>query len=424
MKMCDSQRFAEDEAAFATRVFEAMRALSTSDRPGVSRPAYSAIETGALARLAQIARGCGLHTTYDRAANLSITRPYDREAPAHIVLGSHIDTVPEGGNFDGLAGIVAGLMLLRRAERRGTAAPPLRLLALRGEESAWFGTCYIGSKLLTGRLGRQELALPHVGDGRPLSAHLAALGLPIEQIEQARPLDDLARYRAYLELHIEQGPVLVESGRPAAVVGGIRGNIRFPRIRCLGEAGHSGAVPNHLRHDPTVAVSHLIVALQEAVRQENAAGHDMVATTGVLHTEPDANAVARIAGEVTFSLDIRSDDAAVLARRHDWLEGELAAIADRLGVRFDTGTMVSVAPAACDPGLVRQLLAGQRRCGLGEAPPLPSGGGHDAATFAAAGVPSAMVFVRNRHGSHNPQESMEIADLIRGVDLLDATLLT
>jgi N-carbamoyl-L-amino-acid hydrolase len=304
-------------------------------------------------------------------------------------------------------------MLLRRAERRGTQAPPLRLLALRGEESAWFGTCYIGSKLLTGRLGRQELSLPHVGGGRPL-----------DQIEQARPLDDLSRYRAYLELHNEQGPLLVETARPTAVVGGIRGSIRFPRIRCLGEAGHSGAFPNHLRHDPTVAVSHLIVALQEAVRQENEAGHDMVTITGVLHAEPAANAVARIASEVTFSLDIRSDDAAVLARRCDWLKAELAMITDRLGVKFYTGAMVSVASAACDPGLVRQLLAEQRRCGLGEARPLPSGGGHDAATFAAAGVPAAMVFVRNRNGSQNPHESMEIADLIRGVDLLDLTLLT
>src|SRR5690606_15611818 len=125
-------------------------------------------------------------------------------------VGSHVDSVPFGGNFDGLAGVVAGLVCLLRAHRRGERfAKPVHVLAMRGEESAWFGPCYIGSKVLTGALLDADLNARHKGDGRTLEAHMADTGLPVDRIRTHVPLDDLSRIEAYLELHIEQGPLLI-----------------------------------------------------------------------------------------------------------------------------------------------------------------------------------------------------------------------
>jgi len=412
------------DRALAERLFDEIAALSTTDAPGVSRPAYSQIETQALACLERIATGEGLVARRDRAGNLCLALPQQADAPRHTVIGSHIDTVPQGGNFDGLAGIVAGVVLLARAHREGRLPPqPLQVLAMRGEESAWFGPCYIGSKLLTGTLGTGELAMPHRGDGRPLSAHLADLGLPMDEIAAGTPLTDLSRMQAYFELHIEQGPLLIDEGRAAAVVSGIRGNIRYGRMRCLGEAGHSGAVPRHLRHDPLLAVAELMIAVDAEVRSFESCGIDVVATTGILHTETEANAVSRIPGEIRFSLDMRSDDQTVLERFEKAVLSEMARIGEERGVRFDPGPRSSVAPAQCAPDLVDRLTRAMRRAVPAGAKLMPSGGGHDAATFANAGVPTAMLFVRNRNGSHNPDEAMEIADLLAGVDVLDQALL-
>src|SRR5690606_6715016 len=125
--------------------------------------------------------------------------------------------------FDGLAGVVAGLVCLLRAHRRGERfAKPVHVLAMRGEESAWFGPCYIGSKVLTGTLADSELGAKHKGDGRSLEAHMADTGLPIDEVRTGKPLIDLSKIEAYLELHIEQGPLLIGKGIPAAVVSGIR----------------------------------------------------------------------------------------------------------------------------------------------------------------------------------------------------------
>src|SRR5690606_10173979 len=140
---------------------------------------------------------------------------------------------------------------------------PLHVIAMRAEEGAWFGPCYIGSKVLTGQLEADELAAVHRGDKKTLADHMAACGLPVDRIRGHEPLDDLGRIAVYLELHIEQGPLLIGKILPAAAVSGIRGNIRFPDIVCRGEPGHSGAVPKAYRRDAVLAVADLLTRLDE-----------------------------------------------------------------------------------------------------------------------------------------------------------------
>lgn len=388
------------------------------DVEGVSRPAFSEIETRTLAFLEDFARREGLDVWYDAGLNANFCLPGDREAGRYTVIGSHVDSVPFGGNFDGLAGVVSGLLCLLRAKRRGTRfATPVHVLAMRGEESAWFGPCYIGSKALTGTLAAAELKAGHKGDGRSLDAHMDTLGIDMEPVRAGRPLMDLSRVAAYLELHIEQGPLLVGKGIPAAVVSGIRGNIRYRAVRCIGEAGHSGAVPRAFRRDPVLAMADLLVRLDESWATILAKGDDLVLTSGIVGTDPKMHAMTRIPDQISFSLDLRSQSARVLDEMRDLLKTEMAQIERDRKVRFELDEEMRVEPALCDPSLVSGLSAAMRDAGQ-EPFVMASGGGHDAAVFSAAGVPAGMVFVRNRNGSHNPQEAMELPDLLSATDIL------
>lgn len=411
---------ADPLSLLAHRIFDDLRAMSP-DGEGVSRPAYSATETRALDYLAGAARAHGLAARYDAGGNLWFSLPAHLDAQRFMVIGSHIDSVPEGGNFDGLAGVVAGLLVLIRARDRAPLRLPVKCVALRAEESAWFGSCYLGSKALTGQMTAAELAAPHKADGRPLAGHMTALGIDTAPIAAGVPLIPPAQIAGYLELHIEQGPLLAERDLPAAVVTGIRGNIRYRAVTCHGAGGHSGAVPRAYRHDPVLAMADLLTRLDDSWLHILQTGGDLVLTSGIVATDPARHAITRIADSVSFSLDIRSQSPEVLDHMRDYLHEEMADIARLRGVTFDTGPEIPAAPALMDPGMVDGLMAAMGRTGL--APfSMASGAGHDAAVFAQAGVPAAMIFVRNRNGSHNPREAMEIADLMMGTRIISSYL--
>jgi N-carbamoyl-L-amino-acid hydrolase len=384
----------------------------TKDVAGVSRPAYSKIETGTLEFLADFASENGLATGYDTALNGIYSLPQDADAKAHVYVGSHVDSVPQGGNYDGLAGVVCGLVCLLKAQReKNRFARPVRVLALRAEESAWFGPCYIASKALMGQLAKDERLARHKKDGKSLDDHMKAIGIEMKDIRAQKPLIDKAAMLAYLELHIEQGPLLIEQDMAAAVVSGIRGNLRHRNIRCDGEAGHSGAVPRAYRRDPVLAMADLLSRLDDSWLTILQKGEDLVLTSGMVATDPEKHAMSRIADHVCFSLDIRSQSAETLDDMRDMLAHEIKTIEQNRKVSFTLDNSLYVAPALCDPKIVDSLVAAMTRVGQ-EPFVMASGGGHDAAVFANAGVPTGMVFVRNRNGSHNPAEAMETADFL------------
>ncbi|MCQ4158613.1 Zn-dependent hydrolase [Roseomonas sp. GC11] len=401
----------------AERLFAALRALSF-DGTGITRECYTPVETAALRLVEQEARRLGLETGWDDGANLWACLPGTAPELPAVTCGSHLDSVPQGGNFDGAAGVIAGLLALARLKAAGfRPRRSLRLLALRGEESAFYGQAYLGSLALAGRLGPADLAARHVSGRGTLGEAMAATGLDTARIARGEPLADLSRMACWLELHIEQGPVLVARRMPVAVVTGIRGNLRHRAVECLGEAGHSGAVPRWLRHDAVFAVAELITRLDRHWRTLLERGRDLVVTSGILGTDPAEHAMARIPGRVTFSLDIRSQSPETLEGFYDLFLSECAGIAEERGVRFTPGRRIDAAPARMDEGLTALLREELRGMNLPDEP-LPSGAGHDAAVFANAGVPSAMIFVRNTHGSHNPMEAMAMEDFHAGAELL------
>ena len=231
------------------------------------------------------ARAHALETTRDDAANLVVTLPGSDPALPVLACGSHLDSVPRGGNYDGAAGVIAGLMALVQI-REANIVPrrTIRLYGLRGEESAAFGRAYIGSSALFGRLTGDDLAQKHAVTGRPLHDCMRDAGAAVERISAGEVLLDPASVFAWLELHIEQGPVLIARKLPVAVVTGIRGNVRHRTVTCIGEAGHSGAVPRWLRHDAVFAVAELLTRLDGHWQVLLGQGHDLVVTAGVLGT--------------------------------------------------------------------------------------------------------------------------------------------
>ncbi len=406
-----------DAEKTAARIFDDVAAFS-ADKTGISRPAFSSIETKTLKYLEDYARKQGLSVDYDAGQNAVFALPQDEQASKYVLVGSHVDSVPNGGNFDGLAGVIAGLLCLARAKHHGVQfSRPVKVIAMRAEESAWFGPCYIASKALLGKLEDDELSTLHKGDGRELGAHMADIGIDMNRVRQHKPLIDSDRIDAYIELHIEQGPLLIEKDMPAAVVSGIRGNIRHKKIRCIGEPGHSGAVPRAYRKDPVLAMADLLSRLDDSWLTILQKGQDLVLTSGMVGTDPEKHALSRIPDLVDFSLDFRSQSAEALDSMRDLLKQEMRTVERERGVRFEVDTELHTAPALCDGGIVDGLSASMASVNLNPFT-MPSGGGHDAAVFANAGIPAAMIFVRNKNGSHNPDEAMEIPDLIVGTNII------
>ncbi len=400
----------------AVALFQAMRDTDF-DGIGISRPSYDTGETRALQRIADIAAHEGLAVWWDATASLVVDLPGRHPGP-WVATGSHLDSVPQGGNYDGAAGVIAGLLALIAFRRAGLVPPrPVRLFGIRAEESAWFGRCYLGSLAMTGGLTAADLDRPHRNTGRPLADYMAAAGADMARIRRGDRLIDPADYIAFIEVHIEQGPFLESQGVPVGIVTGIRGNIRHHAVVCHGEAGHSGAVPRALRHDAVLAMAALMAQTDEQWQSELERGGDLVVTFGMVATDPDKHAMSRIPDEVRFSVDLRSQSRSTLETVYAALRAGADRIGRERGVRFAFDPPVLSPPGIVAGRLVDHLSGLCDRLALPHRR-LPSGGGHDAAVFAEAGIPTGMIFVRNQNGSHNPDEAMAIDDLMAATTVL------
>ena len=413
----------EGRLPFAERLLDAIR-TETADTVGVTRPAWSPEDESAARALAEAARELDLEVGYDIAGNLRCTLPGADPGAPGVLTGSHLDSVPTGGHYDGLAGVVAGLVTLAALRDCGaTPACDLTVAGLRGEESVWYGIAYIGSRLAVGSLPPEALdRLRRDDTGRTLAEHMAEVGVDVEALRAARePPVSAANTRAFLELHIEQGPVLVGEGLPVGIPTTIRGNVRFPYAHCSGTYGHSGATPREWRHDAALAVVELVRTLDEYwIEREREGVPDTVFTVGKLFTDPAHHAMTKVPGRCDFTLNFGGTTKEFL----DACRDRAHALAERIGrerrVDFALGECVGSDPTPLDPGLRGRLR------GTCEALGLPvrefATVGHDASIFARAGIPAAMVLVRNAHGSHNPDEAMDLADFGAGTKVLAAAM--
>jgi N-carbamoyl-L-amino-acid hydrolase len=275
---------------------------------------------------------------------------------------------------------------------------------------------YVGSRGALGTLPDGALDVRRIDTGRTLAEHIAECGGDPDSLRAGNRFLDPESLAGYLELHIEQAPSLVEAGRAVAICTGIPGNFRYPDARIEGSNDHVG-LPRRFRRDAAMAGAEFAMALDGIWEAHEARGIPMACTIGRFHTDTASHGLTIVPGAFNFSLDVRAYDETVLAELDRQVDAVIAGIEQRRGVRFHRGPKARAAVGEVDPS-IRSAL---ERCAAGLDMPvlqLGSPASHDAAAFAAAGVPMGMIFVRNENGSHNPREAMTIDDFMAGAALL------
>ncbi|MCK0195369.1 allantoate amidohydrolase [Ancylobacter sp. 6x-1] len=325
-----------------------------------------------------------------------------------LILASHIDTVANAGRFDGNLGVVAAIEVVRRLHDAGRHLPfAIEVVAFGDEEGVRFASALGGSRALAGRF---DPAILEERDGEGISRREALIAFGCDPTAIASEARDPATTLGYVELHIEQGPVLEREDLPLAVVTAINGANRG-RVTVTGESGHAGTVPMPIRRDALAASAEMMLAVERLGRS----APDLVATVGRLdinHAAPNT-----VPGRVSFTLDVRAPDDAVRAEAVAAIGREILVIAAARGVSASVEIGYEAPAAQCDDGLQQRLAASMARLGLPERR-MPSGAGHDAMAFAGR-IPFAMLFVRCRGGiSHNPAEYAAPDDIEAGVRVL------
>jgi allantoate deiminase len=383
-------------------------ATCSEEQGRLTRRFGTAAQAEASATVSDWMRAAGMAVRRDAIGNLlGRYEGQDRDAPA-LLLGSHLDTVPDAGRWDGALGVLAGVAAVERLHAAGERLPfALEVVAFADEEGARFGTAYLGSSVLAGsfdgtalrRVDAEGVSLAEAirrSGGDP--AALPASGLAPESLV------------GYAEVHIEQGPVLEQRDTPLAVVSGIAGQTRVA-LGFTGAAGHAGTVPMELRRDALAAAAEMVLAV-EAVGRETSG---LVATVGELKMAPGAANV--IPGRTGLTVDVRHADDEARTGAVARLRNRARAIADARGVRLEWDRLHAQEAVRCDPGLTALMASAVRAVGV-EPLQLVSGAGHDAAPLSAI-TPVTMLFVRCAGGvSHHPAESVSEADVALAVDTL------
>lgn len=407
------------EAARLWSTLEEYARYGATAAGGVSRPVFSPPDLAIRRRFSDDCRALGLDVSVDAAANVFCSRPGSDRTLPRILIGSHLDSVPDGGRYDGALGVVCGLEVMRTlVELDRATRHTIDLVSLTGEEATSFGTSTFGSRALAGRLPDvSDNALP---DGRTVRQALRDAGGNWDDLgDMPSAREPLA---CFLEAHIEQGTRLEAPGRALAPVSGVCGIYRH-RIVFHGTPGHAGTTSMAERHDALRAAALFILAvpaLPAAVADPSA-----TATVGYLNVTPNSPNV--IPGRVTLVTDLRSADATLLAALAEGAAAEARRAARDTGTEVEITTMLDQAPVTFDARVRTVMAAVLEDLGEGGAE-LTSQAGHDAVHLGAL-APAGMLFVRCRGGvSHNPDESVQPADaalaagaLLRAVLAIDAS---
>lgn len=411
--------FQNRHRAYAEEIFDAVRAISASDAPGrgVTRFGFTPKETQVMEKLVEYGRKLDLEITKDPAGNVWMTMPgEDRTLPV-VMTGSHADSVFDAGNYDGLAGIAAGLVAVREMREKGLK--PKRdvvVTVLRCEEQG-----LIGSKAMMGKITDAELTARWRPDMPTLEELMRAEGVDPAAVSTGTPVVDPKRIAGYVELHIEQGLRLNMPENPrVGLVTGIRGIIFQRTVKVTGAPGHAGAIDYGFRKDALAAAVRLLDAVNRRWAERVAMGDDLVFTVGMLNTLPNAT-FNKIPEEVTFSFDLRTLNRKTRDDFYAEMLAEAQKISEATGVAFDFGMPGYMEPCVSDPVLMEKLRRSAAKSGVRFLEE-PSGAGHDAQTFGKEGIPFAMIFVANQNGSHNPDEAMRTDDFLEGAAVLTGLL--
>ena len=373
----------------------------------VTRLGLTADEQAARDLVASWCAARGAQVRRDAAGNLFARFPGEREGDPVVLVGSHVDSVPEGGRFDGALGVICAVEAIESLLDVGTRFQrPVEVVAWADEEGARFGIGLFGSAAAFDRLPARAAERAD-RSGVSVAAALRALG---EQGDPALARRDPREIAAYLELHIEQGPKLAEANRPLGVVSDIVG-IVHGRVTVKGRADHAGATVMTARADAFLGAAEMALALETAARsRENTVG-----TVGEVGVRPGATNV--VPGECVFTIDLRAPEQARIDAVMADFRDAVKRVSEARGLETSVDLFNAIPPTPLDATMLDLFARAAASVGV-EAPVLPSGAGHDAQNPALAGVPTGMLFIRSTGGSHTPRESAATVDAALASDAL------
>lgn len=379
---------------------------------GVKRTVYSPEWVEATALYARWCGEAGLAVRRDAVGNVW-GRLEGSGGGASIASGSHIDSQLPGGRYDGALGCIAALVALRTLrEQFGSPRRPLEAVAFCEEEGSRFPAANLwGSRAVTGCIGEQESQQLTDYEGMSMADAMRAVGLDASRIRDAVRED----IDTFIELHVEQGPVLEHAGLPVGIVTGITG-LRHYVVEVTGEANHAGAYPMDLRRDPMAGAAEMISGV---IATAAAIGRPAVTTVGRMQVEPNYPAI--VPARVRFTIDARHPDAQALAQLYERHESLVRSVAQRRGLEVSLQVTLDQPPSPSDAGTVELLQAAARGQGV-ESKLMHSGAGHDTQVMARI-AKTAMVFVQSRRGrSHTPEEFTSVEHAAMGIETLAAAM--
>ncbi|MER9565441.1 MULTISPECIES: hydantoinase/carbamoylase family amidase [unclassified Mesorhizobium] len=410
--MPNSATVIEIDPSFVEKIIFELASYGAVGESGVSRTVYSPEWVGATDYYARSCQEAGLEVHRDTVGNVW-GRLRGSTADKAVVSGSHIDSQTPGGRYDGALGAVAALIAVKALKQQfGKPRRTLEAVAFCEEESSRFPNAnYWGSRAVAGRIAPGDPERVIGFSGETIAEAMRSVGLDPERIPEARRND----IDSFLELHIEQGPILEQAGLPVAVVDAITG-IRHYSAELAGVQNHAGAFPMDIRHDPLAGFAEIASGL---INTAHRLGRPAVTTVGRVLVEPNFPGI--IPAKVAFTIDARHPDAAARRRLYEMHEGLMREVAGRRGLNVDWRVMIDHEPSPSDPGIVATL----QRAAAEQGVPflmMASGAGHDSQQMAAI-AKVAMIFVRSKDGrSHTPEEFSSLEDIVAGIRVLAASL--
>jgi hydantoinase/carbamoylase family amidase len=387
-----------------------------SGEKGVTRIAYTNDEQTCMQAFMRMCKTENLEIRKDDCGNVIARRDGKIKALPPVVMGSHLDTVYQGGKYDGVVGVTAALEVIKRLNEKGIETDhPIEIISFACEESSRFGISTVGSKVLAGLFDKEKYKDLKDRDGITMEKAFSLCALDYNSIDHASRANE--EFKAFFELHIEQGPVLINNNIKIGIVTGIAAPVRL-QIKISGKASHSGTTPMNMRKDALLGASEIALALEKAAKLEQEFG--TVATLGVMSILNGAMNV--VPGEVEIKIDIRSTSLVSRQRVLDHLYQTMSSVQESRQLEIESKIIISEEPVLLSDE-ISQVLESicEEKCIPNQR--MISGAGHDAMNMNKL-CPVGLIFVPSVDGlSHHPNEYTELDDILMGIDVLEEAVL-
>jgi len=387
-----------------------------SGEKGITRIAYTNEEQTCTHAFMRMCKAEGLEISMDQCGNVIARREGKNKHLPPVLMGSHLDTVYQGGKYDGVVGVTAALEVVKRLNEKGIeTAHPIEIVSFACEESARFGVSTVGSKAMSGLFDKEKFRYLKDRDGITMEEALSLCALDIDSVEEASRVNE--EIKAFFELHVEQGPVLINNNKNIGIVTGIAAPIRLV-IKIKGTASHSGTTPMHMRKDALLGASEIALELGKIAIDEQHYG--TVATVGVMDVH--AGAMNVVPGEVDIKVDIRSTSVESRQRVVDHLYKTIQELETNRKLEIVSNEIISEEPVLLSKDIndVTESICESLNLSYQR---MASGAGHDAMNMTKL-CPTGLIFVPSVDGlSHHPDEYTELEDIMTGIDVLEELIL-